>query len=232
MSTATLPPPAFVPQGAVAPPPVQPENRIVLDAASWHMYVAIGDVLGERSNVRVTYDRGRLEVMTLSHPHEWLKNLFGRLVETTAEEAGTAIQVGGQMTFRDEERDRGFEPDQCYWITNEPRMRVPHEWRPAADPPPDLIVEVEVSRSALPRLDIFAAYGVPEIWRFDGQSIRVHLLQPDGTYAESERSPTFPAVPMADIAMFLVPDPTADYLAIVRRFRTWVRARLTQQTSS
>jgi Uma2 family endonuclease len=183
----------------------------------------MGDALPDHPGLRMTYDRGSLELMTLSHLHEWLKQLFGRLFETLAEEAGRPIQPGGQMTFRSEELERGFEPDQCYWVAHEARMRVPHEWQPGQDPPPDVTLEIEVTRSAINRLDIFAAYRVPEVWRYDGESVHIHLLQSDGTYATVERSPTFPAIPVAEIARFLAPDPNQDYLSTVRAFRAWVQ---------
>jgi Uma2 family endonuclease len=105
-------------------------------------------------------------------------------------------------------------------------MRAQLDYDPQRDPPPDLTIEIEVTRSALNRMALFAAYGVPEVWRYDGTTIHVHLLQTDRSYATAERSPTFPAIPVAEVARFLVPDPNQDYLSVVRAFRTWVREQL------
>jgi Uma2 family endonuclease len=184
--------------------------------------VTIGDALPDRP-IRLTYDRGSLEFMTTSHVHEVLKKRLGRLVETLAEEFGLAVAPGGNTTFRREDVERGLEPDDCFWIAHERQMRARREWDPTRDPPPDLVLEIEISRSLLNRMGILAALGVPEVWRFDGERLRVNLLQPDGTYREAEHSPTFPTVPVDEIVRFAQPDETVDYLSMIRSFREWVR---------
>jgi Uma2 family endonuclease len=199
---------------------------VVLHHVAWQDYIAIGDALRDRPALRLTYDRGTLEIMTTSNEHEWYKKRLGRFLETIAEECNRPIVPAGNMTFQREDLVRGFEPDECFWIAHEPVMRTRLHYDPQRDPPPDLTIEIEVTRSALNRMALFAAYGVPEVWRYDGATIHVHLLQPDGTYAPAERSPTFPAIPVAEIARFLAPDPNQDYLSVVRAFRAWVRERL------
>lgn len=94
------------------------------------------------------------------------------------------------------------------------------------DPPPDLVLEIEVSRSALDRMSIYAALGVPEVWRFSRQTLQVWRLEPDGRYQAVDRSPTFPGIPTTGIAGFLEPDEQTDYLSAVRAFRGWVREQL------
>jgi Uma2 family endonuclease len=103
------------------------------------------------------------------------------------------------------------------------------EWVPEKDPPPDLIVEIEVSRSAVSRMNLFAARRVPEVWRFDGQTVPVHVLQPVGTYQQAEHSPTFPAVPLGELTRFLLPKATGDFLGVMRPFRNWLRQLKAQQ---
>jgi Uma2 family endonuclease len=163
--------------------------------------------------------------MSTSNLHEWIKKRLGRFLEIIAEELEVAIQPGGNTTFRNEELERGFEPDECYWIATEARMRLPvSAWEPTRDPPPDLIIEIEVSRSALDRMDIFASYGVSEVWRFDGSELHVHRLNDAGEYEETNVSHSFPAVPIKEIAQFLRPNAETDYLKALRQFRDWVRA--------
>src|SRR5262249_16973956 len=94
-------------------------------------------------------------------------------------------------------------------------------WDPAVDPPPDLVLEIEVSRPVLSRLPICAALKVPQLWCFDGQSLRVYLLGPEGTYLQAKDSPTFPGIPVADIVRFVRPE--KDYLAVQREFRAWAK---------
>jgi Uma2 family endonuclease len=170
--------------------------------------------------------------MSTSNLHEWIKKRLGRFLEIIAEELGVTIQPGGNTTFRNAELERGFEPDECFWIATESQMRVPvTTWEPTRDPPPDLILEVEVTRSALDRMAVFASYQVPEVWRYDGSALYVHRLQDDGTYEATAASPTFPTVRVSEIARFLRPDTQIDYLTALRQFRDWVRATAVPRAS-
>jgi Uma2 family endonuclease len=202
--------------------PQSDEQRLLLDGIDWSGYEAFGEILRDRPGIRITYDRGALQIVTTSPAHEIYKKRLGRLLETLAEEAGLAIEPAGSMTFKRQDLERGLEPDECFWIAREPEMRGKLTWNAASDPPPDLVVEIEVSRSALDRLGIYASLGVPEVWCYDGSSLRVLVLETSGDYEVSEASPAFPGFPVAEIAQFLTPDPSLDYLSMVRTFRAWV----------
>ena len=216
--------PQAAPLARPAPVPARTvENRVVLHDVSWESYVTIGNALLDRPAIRMTYDRGSLEIMTTSSAHEIYKKRLSRLLETLVEEFGLSLASAGQMTFQREDLERGIEPDDCYWIAHERQMRAIKTWTPDRDPPPDLVLEIEISRSALPRMDIYAALGVPEVWCFDGDSLRVYVLQQDRTYQRAERSPTFPTVPPEGIVPFLELTETTDYLGMVRAFREWLR---------
>jgi Uma2 family endonuclease len=202
------------------------EQRFLLHNISWQQYVAIGEALRDRPGLRITYDRGNLELMTTSPLHEKFKKRLARLIEVLAEEFGLAIETAGNMTFARKDIDRGMEPDDCFWIAHEADVRGRREWDPATDPPPDLMIEIEISRNLLDRMKILAALGVPEVWRFDGDSVRVLLLQPDRTYRPGDASPTFPGIPLQELVRFAQPDEHVDYLSMVRSFRAWVRQHL------
>ena len=204
------------------PRPTPESQRLILNHVRWHSYVAIGALLSDRPCLRMTYDRGTLEFMTTSPQHEIYKKRLGRLIETLAEECNLRIASAGNMTFQNEELERGLEPDDCYWIAHEANMRARLAWDAKLDPPPDLVVEIEISRSAVDRMGVYAALGVPEVWRCDGVTLRANLLQPDGGWLESEYSPTFPKIPLTDIVPFLQPSEAVDYLSMVRAFRAWV----------
>ncbi len=203
-----------------------PTQRLILYNVPWQSYAVIGDALPDRPNLRMTYDGGTLEFMTTSPEHEKYKVRLARLLEVLVEESGLRFEPLGNMTMRRQDLDRGLEPDECFFIANEARMRARLDWDPTRDPPPDLAIEIEISRSALNRMAIYAALGVPEVWRCDGATLRAHLLQPDGSWRASETSPTFPRVPLAGIVPFLQPSETVDYLSMIRTFRTWVREQL------
>ena len=164
--------------------------------------------------------------MTTSPEHERYKRWLGRLVEAMAEECGFEIEFGGSMTFQREGLEKGLEPDECYWITHEPQMRGKLSWDAKQDPPPDLVLEIEISRNILDRIPIYAALGIPEIWRFNGENIRVLTLRPDGKYQESESSPTFPRIPLAAAVKFLDPNANQGNVSVIRSFRTWLQTQL------
>lgn len=207
------------------------EPRVVLHDVSWQQYVAIGDILLDHPGLRMTYDRGTLEFMTTSPEHERLKKFLGRLLEVLVEEFGLELATAGNMTFRREDLERGLEPDDCFWIAHEAQMRTREEWDPDRDPPPDLVLEIEISRSAINRLGLYASLGVAEVWRCDGETIRVHVLQPDRSYLPSEASPTFPGVPPAEVTAFLRAKENLGYLGTVRAFQEWVRQRKSRPVS-
>jgi Uma2 family endonuclease len=209
--------------GTTPAPEGNGEQRLLLYAVSWETYVAVGEAFQDRAGLRMTYDRGRLEFMTTSPRHEIYKKLLGRLLENLAEECNLPTVSAGNATFRNPEYERGLEPDECYWIAHEKEMRGKQSWDPKTDPPPDLVLEIEISRGALDRMAIYAAMGIPEVWRFDGERIRVHLLQPDKTWLFAERSPTFPAIPLGEMAKFAQPSETVDALSMIQSFRSWVR---------
>jgi Uma2 family endonuclease len=102
-------------------------------------------------------------------------------------------------------------------------MRTRDSWDPETDPPPDLLLEIEVSRSLLNRVAICAVLRIPEVWRFDGERIRVHCLQPDGTYQPGGQSHLFPEIPLHEVVIFLNRVTTPDYLTAVEEFRAWLR---------
>jgi len=114
-----------------------------------------------------------------------------------------------------------LQPDEAYYVANEPEVRGKDTYTPDVDPPPDLAVEVDVTSNSLGRLPIYAAIGVPEIWRHDADQLRFHALTPDGEYREIERSLAFPFVSPADVQRCLDRRTEMGENAIVRLFVEW-----------
>ncbi|HMF20334.1 MAG TPA: Uma2 family endonuclease, partial [Gemmataceae bacterium] len=174
-------------------------------------------------SLRLTFDQGTLEIMVTSREHEAYKTRLGDLIQILADVFDLNVEPGGNMTFQREDIEKGLEGDNCWWIEHEGQVRGKLTWDPAVDPPPDLILEIEISRTAVARMPIYAKLKVPQVWCFDGQSIRVYLLQPDGTYLQANESPTFPGIPLAEIVPFVFPRKDKGYLTILREFRAWVK---------
>jgi Uma2 family endonuclease len=205
--------------------PTPAGQRLVLGSVPWRSYQRLLRIFDDR-HLRITYDRGALEIMTLSPEHERFKCLLGYLVLVLVEELGWNMASFGSMTFRRKKHRRGLEPDQCYWIQSEPMVRGKDKIDLRRDPAPDLVIEVDWTHSSLDRLAIFAVLLVPEVWRFDGQDLRVYLLGPDGRYAESERSRGFPFLSITELARFVARRSNQSETDVVREFRAWVRLRV------
>src|SRR5262245_19596426 len=201
-------------------------QRFLLRNIDWRTYKGFGDLLPDRPGLRLTYDRGNLEFMSTSPKHEIYKKNMSRFMEMVAEAFNKPFVGAGNMTFQHEELDRGFEPDDCDWIDSEPAMRGKLTWDPTADPPPDLALEIEVSRSALNRMAIYAAFRIGEVWCFDGDELRVYRLQPNGTYQRVESSAVFPGINLDGLVPFIKMLETQDVLTVMRAFREWLRQQM------
>jgi Uma2 family endonuclease len=179
-------------------------------------------------HVRITYDRGDLELMSPSTEHEEYAELFGQLIFLVTLELGIPFLALGTTTWRKQAKDRGLEADKCFYLASLPRIRgKKHKLDLGLDPPPDLAIEIEISRSALDRMGIYAALRVPEVWRFDGERLRAEALQEDGTYATVTTSPSFPFLPLEEVARWIrLGEESDDHTDWGRRFRDWVRAEI------
>ena len=148
------------------------------------------------------------------------------MVEALTEELELPLAAYGSLTFKRRRKLRGLEPDECYWIQSEAKVRDLEEFNFRRDPPPDLVIEIDITSSSARRMEIYQdLLGVPEIWRHDGENLQFHLLGRGG-YKVSEKSRTFPGLRSADLAPFLALRGKTDVNTIIRRFRTWVRKRI------
>ena len=207
---------------ATATAPSAAEHRFLLNDVSWDFYEHLLEELGDR-RVRVTFDRGALELMAPSYRHENYASALGLFVMVLCEEFDLAVKSGRTTTFRRVDMDRGLEPDDCFYMRHVRKILGKDEIDLAIDPPPDLAIEIDIASSSLDRMGIYAALRVPEVWRFDGRTLQVHCLRPDGEYEECPSSPTFPTLPLRRVVDFLLQGTELDDVALTRKFRAWVR---------
>ncbi len=135
-----------------------------------------------------------MEIMSPSLRYERIKQLLGRLIEVVSEELGIEIASAGSTTFKRTDLERGIEPDQCYYIAHEAAIRRRDEIDLAIDPPPDLAIEIDLSHGPSQKIHVYAALGVPEVWRWRDETLEIHSLGPNGTYARVDASPGFPGL--------------------------------------
>jgi Uma2 family endonuclease len=198
------------------------ETGVLMRRTNWQQYVELRDS-NENRNVRMTFDRGELELMSPTRLHERLNFLIGHCIIAWVEEKRIPFQGCGSTTFRREDLQRGLEPDNCYYIQNEPAVRDRDEVDLTIDPPPDLVVEVDITSSSIDRMQIYAAMGVPEVWRWHDDALHCLVLKPDGEYAEVGFSRSLPGFPFERMVELLRRRNTADGLTLVREFRDGCR---------
>lgn len=204
----------------------EPVQHIVLYGVGWEGYEKILEVVGERP-VRVTYDRGDLELMSPLPLHEVYKKFFGYLLLALGIELRVPVKGCGSATFRRQDRDRGLEPDECFYLANAARIQNWSRIDLTTDPPPDLAVELDITTSCLNRLDVYAGLGVPELWRFDGSNLEVYRLGATGQYEQVAQSLAFPFLPLAEVVPLLLQSvQTSDDGPLFQSLLTWVRQRV------
>ena len=208
-------------------------QRLVLTNVDWKTYSRLLRLFAGRRSIRLSYDRGVLEIMSPLLEHESDARFLGWLVVALADELGLTIKVGGSTTFRRRRLRRGLEPDDSYWIAHEPQVRGKRQIDLRVDPPPDLAIESDVTHSSVNRMGIYAALGVPEVWRIDNQVLTFHVLGANQRYAVAANSLSFPTITPADLVPFLaMRGPQFAENDIVRQFRVWLRHRITSGGSA
>lgn len=202
--------------------PLAEQQHLVLDHVSWDFYERVLDEVGNRP-IRVTFDNGSMEIMPPLAEHEQPSRAIGALLRMMAVERDIPMSSFGSTTFRREDRQKGLEPDDCFYIANEARARGMKDFDPAVHPPPDLAIEIDITSRSVPREPVYAALGVPELWRYDRRSLQVLRLGAGGKYEHTDTSATFPFLPMREFAQFVRRMEFEEQTSVLRSFREWVR---------
>ncbi len=197
-------------------------HSVVFKDASWKLYRAILREYDEQPS-RINYDRGTLEIMTLSIEHEHCKSVLGLMLGLVALTFRLRVLHGGSSTLKLISKKKGLEADQCYWIANEPVMRTKKRIDLRTDPPPDLVIEIDVMHSVVNREKIYAALGVPEMWVLsrDARLAAYGLVQ--RAWQPIERSVSFPFLRVADFNPFLARIGVDDDTSVLADFSEWLR---------
>jgi Uma2 family endonuclease len=221
--TALVPPISVRTKAAL--PELQDEERFIFYNVDWRFYEQVLRALDER-RVFATYYRGTLEVMSPSYEHGWYGERLALLIRLLADELNIELVGGGSTTFRRRRVSAGLEPDRCFYIRNVASILGKRQLDLNVDPPPDLAVEVEISRRLDRRVSVYEALRVPELWRYDGRALRVFELGGDGTYIERDHSIAFPTLPLEQVHQFLQMGWEMGERDWDRAIRAWLRRNL------
>jgi Uma2 family endonuclease len=200
------------------------EQRVILSNVSWQTFEQLLKELGDKRATRLAYNEGLLEIMSPLGPHENNNRFIDDLIRAIADELNLNLKKFGSLTLKREKKLKGAEPDSCYYLQNEPLVRSKQEIDLDNDPPPDLALEIDITSGSLDKRPIYAAVGVPELWRYDGKKLEVFVLQPSNRdYQQVNQSPTLPWMPLDVIPRFIRQSLVDGETATLRTFRAWVR---------
>lgn len=157
--------------------------------------------------------------MSPSKLHERVAHLLGQLVGAWTDEKNIDRQGCGTVTFQRSDLAQGLEPDQCFYLQNEQLVRGRDQLDLTQDPPPDLVIEVDITSPSRRRLPSYQALGVPEVWVWRSGALTVHVLSAAGEYEERSDSAALPAFPIAVAVQLLGARHTMSDTELVRRFR-------------
>ena len=199
------------------------ERRVVLRDISWEGYLQILAALPESRGARLTYDEGVLEITVPLEKHEFSGRLIEYFIRTLVEVMGLRIKTMGSTTMKYPRLKKSAEPDNAYYIQNQPLVKG-REVDFSQDPPPDLVVEVDITHTDIAKNQFYASIGVPEFWRFNGKVWQIYQLREEA-YIEVEASPTFPQVPKERLYAFLE-QAQEDEIAAAQSLRAWWQGRV------
>lgn len=200
-----------------------PEAAVLtIDPFAWDDYEQLLEEMEDHPGVRITYDRGKLEIVTTSREHEEWKEFILRLVQVLCEELHLDLQSYGGATQKRKRDARGTEPDTCFYVAN--AKRVIGKDGDILNPPPDVVVEVDKSNQSLHKFPIYATFGVPEIWRCDvRRSLIVMYELSAGSYVEIPSSRSFPILTGRVLIDFIGQSRIHGQMAALTAFRRWVK---------
>jgi Uma2 family endonuclease len=206
----------------VVNPPEHTVQKVILQGVSWETYERLLADFEESHAAHFTYDRGVLEIMVLSTEHERLNRTIALLIEMVAAEIGIDVDNVGSNTLKREDLARGFEPDTCFYIQNAERVSGKARIDLMVDPPPDLVVAIDITHPSLDKLPIYAAVGVPEVWRYDGKALTIYTLEGE-SYRVPEESMSLPGVTSVQLSRFIEDSKTMKRTAWLQSIRDWAR---------
>lgn len=169
---------------------------------SWEEYEQLIEELGEASDLRVSYNDGTLTIMTLSSEHESYAIFINILVGHLSFRLRTNIRFFGSATMRKKASKKGSEPDGCFYVQTASLIGNKMHIDFATDPPPDIVLEIDIHHDSRDKFSIYAALGVPEIWRYDGRELTLHQLRED-QYVSVENSRALPVLSARALTDFL-----------------------------
>jgi Uma2 family endonuclease len=197
---------------------------LVFPQVSWEEYESLLEDLVDRPGLRVSYDEGRVEIMSPLSEHEDYKEFVSHLARVLSEEFNIPLEPRGSTTWKRRKLRKGAEPDTCFYVTNAYRIIGKRIIDLESDPPPDIVVEIDTTNESMSKFSIYAALGVPEIWHYDGKRVQMYAWTPELEYVTTPASRFFPSLTDSVLYEALEASKTQGHTEALRAFRQRVRS--------
>ena len=201
-----------------------PDSVLTQHGVSWEEYEEFLHVVGEAMGLHVSYDDGTLQIMSPSSKHERHAWLIGQLVGLLSTRLHIRVLYYGSTTIKKRRERKGVEPDACFYVQNATLVGTKDEIDFDTDPPPDIIVEIDLHHDSFSKFPIYGTLGVPEIWRYDGESLTIYHLREE-QYVASESSLSLPVLTSTVLTEFLARSPKQDQYDILLAFEEWLKTQ-------
>ncbi len=180
----------------VSPEKLQvPAGAVIMMQATWQDYQQLMEQRGDGSNPRIKYRQDSVLLMSPMAAHGRDANLLADIAKALLDYQGREYDSFTPVTMELPE-ESGIEPDYCFYIDNwtavSGKQRI--DWQ--QDPPPDLVIEVDVT--SYTDITDYLPFKVPEIWLWKKQQLKIYQLQSE-EYILQERSRFAPSINLAAV---------------------------------
>ena len=199
------------------------DTVVTFHGVTWEDYEQLLGQVGGASGLRISYDDGTLQVITLSSEHENYVRFIESLMTVIRLKLRINIRSFGSATMKQLKRRKANEADACFYIQTASVIGNKIQINFANDPPPDVAVEVDIHHESGSKLPIYVALGVPEVWLFDGKRLSIHLLH-GNDYLEAPQSQALPILTAQALSDFLIRLPKDGELQTLLAFDEWLQS--------
>ncbi len=200
------------------------DSFLIRENVSWEEYEDLLEQVGEATWLRIAYDDGTLEIITVGPKHEKYATFIEGLVGVIRLRLRMNIVFFGSSTMRKEKKRKGIEPDACFYVQTAEALGNRMDLDFEKDPPPDVAVEVDVTRHSISKFGIYAGLGVPEVWIYDLKELRIYLLEQD-KYVPATESQALPMLSGPILSKFLSQLREAGELQAILAFDDWLQSQ-------
>ena len=188
----------------------------------WQDFETLAAQLGDRRDVRLSYYQGRVEIAMPSPEHEEYVDLMQDLTRLLVRERGLRLESRGTALLKRALGEAGAQPDSCFYIQHAAHIIGKRTLDLTVDPPPDIVVEVDLSSRSFGKFPLYAALNIPEIWRYDGTLFEIYHLSPSG-YVAALASRAFPLLTAALMTELLAQSKQTGQDETLMTFQAWLQ---------